>query len=179
MLTEAIIKKNLMHNYTEKQRNEAYELVKLVKDYITKDYYKEFKGNTDIQIEYDMKNYIDDIIFTADKYNLSKGLLLTLPNFTNDYDGIGRSWDILEDDNLEVDEKINDYLFNIEDHSQLPTSIFMEFILRYNSNYELYKEKIIERLKEIYPYDENGRVKDKYLNGWYFGSYYKTEFVEG
>ena len=179
MLTEAIIKKNLMHNYTEKQRNEAYELVKLVKDYISRDYYDEFRGETEAEKEYDAANYIDEIIFIADKYNLSKGLLLTLLNFTNDYNGIGKSWEILENDDLEVDQKINDYLFNIEDHSQLPTSIFMEFVLRYNSNYDLYKEKIIERLKEIYPYDENDRVKDKYLNGWYFGSYYKTEFVEG
>lgn len=179
MLTEAIIKKNLMHNYTEKQRNEAYELVKLVKDYISKDYYDEFRGETTEEKEYDAANYIDEIIFIADKYNLSKGLLLTLLNFTNDYDGVGKSWEILENDDLEVDQKINDYLFNIEDHSQLPTSIFMEFVLRYNSNYDLYKEKIIERLKEIYPYDENDRVKDKYINGWYFGSYYKTEFVEG
>lgn len=171
MMTEKQIKRNLMHNFTEKQRTEAYELVRRIKDYISDDYNGEMDYTT-------KENKVNDIIDMAKQFNMVNGLCLVLPNFTDDFLGSEPcSYEVLESDNS-VEDKIRYYMMNIEDHGQLPTSIFMEFILRYNSDYNFYKEKIVDRLKEIYPWRENGYIKPEYKDGWYYGSYYKTEFVD-
>lgn len=175
MTTEARLKKNLMHNYTEKQRGEVYELVLKVKEFIGKDDYNNWKGG-----EKDVA--INGIIDIADKYNLKKGLVMVLPNFIDDsYGDPVASYDPLENIKIDnnYDEAIRYYLNHISDYSQLPTSIFMEFILRYNSDPKGYMDRIITRLKEIYPWDDNGKIKEKFKDGWYYGSYYKTEFVDG
>ena len=176
-MTEKTIKKNLMHNYTEKQRNEAYELVQKVKDHVFKLNYDKYKED-DERI-----NTVSDIIKTAEEYKMTNGLLLAMVNYTDDYDGSSelKSYEPLE---IAKERRYNPveilayYLEHIEDHSQLPTAIFMEFILRYNSDPKMYTDKIINRMKSIYPWDENGYIKDKYKDGWYYGSYYKTEFVD-
>ena len=147
-MTEKTIKKNLMHTYTEKQRNEAYELVQKVKDHVSKLNYDEYKED-DERINdgsSELKSYEPLEIAKERRYNPVEILAY--------------------------------YLEHIEDHSQLPTAIFMEFILRYNSDPKMYTDKIINRMKSIYPWDENGYIKDKYKDGWYYGSYYKTEFVD-
>lgn len=176
-MTEKTIKKNLMHNYTEKQRNEAYKLVQKVKDHVFKLNYDKYKED-DERI-----NAVKDIIKTSEEYKMTNGLLLSMVNYTNDYDSSSKlkSYEPLEiakERRYNPVETLAYYLEHIEDHSQLPTAIFMEFILRYNSDPKMYTDKIINRMKSIYPWDENGNIKDKYKDGWYYGSYYKTEFVD-
>lgn len=176
-MTEKTIKKNLMHNYTEKQRNEAYKLVQKVKDHVFKLNYDKYKED-DERI-----NAIKDIIKIAEEYKMTNGLLLAMVNYTNDYDGSSelKSYEPLEiakERRYNPVETLAYYLEHIDDHSQLPTAIFMEFILRYNSDPKMYTDKIISRMKSIYPWDETGNIKDKYKDGWYYGSYYKTEFVD-
>ena len=176
-MTEKTIKKNLMHNYTEKQRNEAYELVQKVKDHVSKLNYDEYKED-DERI-----NAVNDIIKTAKEYKMTNGLLLAMVNYTDDYDGSSRfksyePLEVVKERGCSPVATLTYYLEHIEDYSQLPTAIFMEFILRYNSDPKTYTDKIISRMKSIYPWDENGYIKDKYKDGWYYGSYYKTEFVD-
>ena len=176
-MTEKTIKKNLMHNYTEKQRNEAYELVQKVKDHVSKLNYDEYKED-DERI-----NAVNDIIKTAKEYRMTNGLLLAMVNYTDDYDGSSRfksyePLEVVKERGCSPVTTLTYYLEHIEDYSQLPTAIFMEFILRYNSDPKTYTDKIINRMKSIYPWDEDGNIKDKYRDGWYYGSYYKTEFVD-
>lgn len=176
-MTEKTIKKNLMHNYTEKQRNEAYELVQKVKDHVSKLNYDEYKED-DERI-----NAVNDIIKTAKEYKMTNGLLLAMVNYTDDYDGSSRfksyePLEVVKERGCSPVATLTYYLEHIEDYSQLPTAIFMEFILRYNSDPKTYTDKIINRMKSIYPWDEDGNIKDKYRDGWYYGSYYKTEFVD-